>query len=132
MSWHSNLKTGLTRFDRQHQEIFRRLELILYVDESRNMEDSFIFIEDYFLFHTAQEERLHEELAYPKAGEHRDEHEAFGNFAQRFRRESMQSERDADALLVTYSNITSLLTQHIKEHDRDFAEYFLSLGKPAL
>src|SRR5512139_1192632 len=74
MEWTPDLAVGIETIDRQHRELFRRINsLVIAIREHRcksEIDGTIAFLDDYAKYHFAEEERRMGESAYPGLGEH--------------------------------------------------------------
>jgi hemerythrin len=80
LQWTSTLSVGDEAIDAQHRELFVRLDRLHDAMLRRERAEALrllAFLRDYSVVHFEAEERLMAEAAYPEAGRHAQEHEAF-------------------------------------------------------
>lgn len=125
IQWSDDLLTGIDLIDRQHQELFRRLNMFLDACDTGKARDELLgllrFLNDYISKHFADEERVQEELGFPFREEHRKHHRAFiRDFTELKRRFLLDG---ATPALVGDLNRVCVgwLLDHISEKDRMFA-----------
>lgn len=80
LQWTSTLAVGVPELDRQHQELFRRIDRLLdaVLRQDRSEAGRLLeFLGGYVRDHFAAEERLMAEVSYPDAERHVQEHRDF-------------------------------------------------------
>lgn len=97
LKWTPDLATGSFEIDRQHKELFVRLDA-LFGNLGRNakpekVEESFSFLENYVVEHFGFEQGEMRKLGYPESGKHQSLHEyykkKFGELRDLFRAEGI-------------------------------------------
>jgi hemerythrin len=132
LSWDPSLTTGFVEIDEQHQELFRRVDVLLgnmrrgQLDEE--LEKLFDFLDGYVREHFATEERLMAAHDYPLAGPHRGQHRAFAQIFQERRRE-VAAAGCSPALIEKLSGfLLGWLQEHIGTADRALGEFLIAAG----
>lgn len=78
MEWTEDLAVGVATIDKQHQELFKRINnLVSAIKQHRCKEeiDSTIsFLADYARFHFAEEEKRMDRAQYDGLGDHQEQH----------------------------------------------------------
>ena len=122
--WTQQYALGIDDIDRQHRELFRRmnqLEEQLCEDDCKELvDDTLHFLLVYVNVHFHDEEKLMEQVAYPRVAEHRDEHGAFVERIQAMVAEE-RSHYNADDLRRV---VIAWIGQHILQEDMAFRNYF--------
>jgi hemerythrin len=127
IEWTEDLAILVGGIDDQHRELFRRLNVFLGAcDSGKGVEDlvrMLQFLDDYVAIHFREEERLHEEFAFPERHRHRGYHRAFleqlGMLKMRFLKEGPTPD-----LVATINRIVvGWLLDHISRRDREFGEW---------
>ncbi|MFZ5627087.1 MAG: bacteriohemerythrin, partial [Bacillota bacterium] len=81
VNWTPALAVGVAEIDRQHQELFRRIDnLLTAMSQGKGKEEVgniLKFLEDYVVVHFAAEEKLMQSHNYPAFNEHLAQHQAF-------------------------------------------------------
>ena len=79
--WDPTLVMGVPELDRQHKEIFARLDSLLEAIRGGSSREevgrTLDFLRDYVLTHFKAEEELMREIAFPGLPTHRAEHDRF-------------------------------------------------------
>lgn len=124
----NSLVTGNDLIDGQHKELIGKINDLLTSCETGREKTTAIkmldYLSDYTEFHFGAEEKLQEELSYPKITEHKEQHKAFIQAIKELY-EMLQEEEGPTAAFVdaVNKNVTQWLYTHIKGFDKAVAEY---------
>jgi hemerythrin len=127
ISWDPSLATGNEEIDRQHLELFARLDALLEGARSRRSVEEvgrlLGFLGDYVVTHFAAEEAVMRKHAYPDLEAHRAEHERFVADFSALLREYLSD--GASLLLIVRVNarVTEWLREHIYRTDKALARF---------
>jgi hemerythrin len=121
------LLTGVDDIDRQHREIFARVDALLEATRSRRSREEVLrlleFLGAYAVDHFAAEEREMERAGYPRAEGHRLEHRQFVKELEVLRNE-LASEGPTALFVIRLGNrVTEWLREHIYRTDRLLGEW---------
>ncbi len=129
-----SLATGDPEIDRQHRELFDRLDrLLAAAHEHRSREEvgrTLAFLGDYVVEHFAAEERLMALGEYPDAEPHRAQHRGF---VREFEVLYHQFKADGPTTLFVIrvgNRVTAWLREHIYRSDRALVEHLRSRPHP--
>ena len=82
--WKEAYRIGNEVIDAQHEELFHRIEKLLELAHSADLEDNrkqceqmLDYLADYTNFHFSAEEKLQKDMGYPGLAEHQKKHEEF-------------------------------------------------------
>lgn len=132
VNWTPALAVGVAEIDRQHQELFRRIDnLLTAMSQGKGKEEVgniLKFLEDYVVVHFAAEEKLMQSHNYPAFNEHRAQHQAF---IQDFAKLKEQFNREGPSTMVVLAvqrRVVDWLREHISQRDKAIGE-FLQKGK---
>lgn len=126
IQWRDDLKTGIDLIDRQHRELFRRLNLFLDACDAGKGEQEVVgllqFLDDYIAEHFADEERLQEEIGFVFRATHRKQHQRFMQAFTELKRKFLL--QGPTPVLVAEINrlCVGWLLDHIAEQDRMFGQ----------
>ena len=134
LRWSEDFETGIKDIDRQHKELFQRVNKFLEAcDQSHCKEEVdpiLKFLEGYTLIHFATEEKLQQQYAYPDYSSHKAAHEEFlsslGELKTRYKKDGPN---DYLALL-TYDFMINWFINHIVTEDKALC-HFLKAKKHA-
>jgi len=123
--WSSELSTLNDEIDTQHKELIRIANgLINAVNLNRGprtLSNVISKLREYTVFHFSCEEALMEELAYPKRGEHEQEHAKLKVQVKDYQNRFFHSETVTGDDVLKF--MKGWLLNHILEHDWDFAVF---------
>jgi len=132
IEWSSGFSTGLVWQDRQHRELFRRINALLdamTVGLGRvEVERIFKFLDEYFAVHFEAEERAMHGCAYPEELSHVKEH---SDFIERMAALRTEFAEGATTRLVikVQKEVVDWLINHIGGVDRALGLYLVRAGK---
>jgi hemerythrin len=127
ITFDESLVMGVAELDREHRELFARLDALLEAIRRGSSRDevthTLAYLREYVVKHFAGEEQLMVSVAFPGLARHRDEHLAF---TRDFAGLEEEHRRDgATTSLVVRVNVwlTGWLREHIYRTDRELAEF---------
>jgi len=126
--WDPSLETGMELIDRQHKVLFEQIRILLDRSEGDRVQETLKFMATYAVEHFMTEEDLHQETDYPQAWEHFVAHNRFTTVFGELKREYDNSGQNLVILMKLAKFLSSWLREHIREEDRQFADYFHRLG----
>ncbi|HEY6098929.1 MAG TPA: bacteriohemerythrin [Anaeromyxobacter sp.] len=116
IAWDPSLSIGVDPIDLQHRELFHRIDRLLEASATRTTEKEvgalLEFLAEYVRFHFQTEETFMDSVRYPRAAEHRAEHEGFARELALLR--AQHASEGGTALLVV--RVTGRATQWLREH----------------
>ena len=122
VQWSDSLATGLREIDNQHEEIFRRLNLLFDAsgkgrgqEEVRHFLD---FLSEYVVMHFSLEEKYMVELQYPDYELHRAQHQGFLARVAELRQQFQTSGPNPQLVSTLQGESARWLTEHILTHDK--------------
>jgi hemerythrin-like metal-binding protein len=126
-NWNQSLATGNEAIDRQHQELFRRLEILVESAQGSNylksVSDSISFLENYIFRHFTAEEKIQIANHYPDYESHRQQHREFLGAVGKLRQEYDADSADPVMLLKTIAFLGNWITEHVNKSDKALAVY---------
>ncbi|MCX7667890.1 MAG: hemerythrin family protein, partial [Atribacterota bacterium] len=126
LTWSSNFSIGVPKVDEQHQELFRRTNMLLEACQSgkgkENVREMLDFLGNYVNSHFSYEEGLMKEYRYPEFSSHRALHEGF---TQSFLKLKAEAEKGVGLTLVTQVNKTVVdwWVNHILKIDKQLGAF---------
>jgi hemerythrin len=127
IQWDNSLNTGHPVVDSQHQELFRRICILIDAcregEPRESVETTLIFIANYVIEHFATEEKLLLEYNFPDAEEHMAEHREFMNQVDRLRKLFELHGADYSLAIDTISTIFGWIGQHIHGRDKSLCRF---------
>ena len=133
MEWTKDLAVGIEIIDRQHQELFRRINnLIIAIREHRcksEIDGTITFLDDYARVHFAEEEKRMKEAGYTGIEEQRQDHGKYlAALADVKKQAALPRIQGATyELSVTVNQVVvDWIVDHIMKIDRKFGEFVRS------
>ncbi len=127
--WNQNLSTKIERIDKQHQELFGRINaLIKAMREDKGQEEvlnTLKFLEEYIIIHFGEEEYLQRRYNYPNYLAHKAMHEKFLEEFYRLKLEVINGKPDSFFVFVIKEKLSDWLFKHINHIDKNMAEHLL-------
>ncbi len=125
--WDPTLVMGVPELDRQHKEIFARLDSLLEAIRGGSSREevgrTLDFLRDYVLTHFKAEEELMREIAFPGLPTHRAEHDRFVRDLSVLTAEHSRDGASPSLILRVNSRVSEWLREHIQRTDRELAGY---------
>jgi hemerythrin-like metal-binding protein len=122
IQWTPDLSVNVPEIDRQHQELFRRVDLLveaMRMGRGRAEVGSLVsFLELYVAEHFALEEQYMETNGYPRLAAHRAEHRTFTREFQRLKDEHDATGATTALVLAVNQSVAGWLRSHISRNDR--------------
>jgi hemerythrin len=121
---------GIELIDRQHEELFRRLDLLLDSCMTRNCSveaaNMLAYLDDYVLTHFADEEGLQRAYKYPDYEDHCLRHAAFITSLEFTKREI--AEKGLTDSLIQHVNqmLIEWFRQHVMDLDRTMIDFLIA------
>jgi len=136
MIWKEKYRIGVSMIDKQHQELFRRVEDFIvnlrssgkWEDRQEKVKSTMEFMKEYVVVHFRAEEEYQKKINYPGLAEHQRIHAGFkeeiNNFAQKFEEEGYQE----DLVQSLAGKLLAWLINHVASEDQKIGSYTKSLG----
>lgn len=134
IEWSKTLSTGVAWQDRQHRELFKRINTLLdAVAVGLGKEEAvrlLKFLEDYIVVHFEAEEQAMNRFNYPATLEHLARHTAFIDEVGRLRSEFAAT--PTPALVIKIQRVViDWLIKHIGGDDKALGSFLLNMEKPS-
>jgi hemerythrin len=131
--WNNNLLTGHDLIDRQHQELFRRINALLDAAQNGKGQEAVIdainFMETHVIEHFGDEEALQKESSFPNYEAHKAEHRDFFDKIVKLKK-SLDTDGTSYHLLINALNaIFEWIGKHVTEMDKELAKHLNSRTK---
>lgn len=127
VNWTPALAVGVAEIDRQHQELFRRIDnLLTAMSQGKGREEvgSILkFLEDYVVVHFAAEEKLMQSHNYPAFKEHLAQHQAFMQDFARLKAQFQQEGPSTMVVLAVQRRVVDWLRDHISQKDKAIGDF---------
>lgn len=126
LEWNKGLSTGVPWQDKQHKELFRRINKLLdAMNVGLGKEEVvrlFQFLDEYIVVHFAAEEREMDRTNYPGTVEHLREHTVFIDDMARLKDDFAKGPSSALVMQVK-RQVVDWLINHIGDIDKKFGEF---------
>jgi hemerythrin len=134
IQWTPDLSVNVPEIDRQHQELFRRVDLLVEAMRlgrgKAEVGGVLAFLRGYVVEHFALEERTMEKKGYPELEAHRAEHRTFLQSIERLEVEHAANGATTALVLAVNQSVVGWLRAHVSRSDRSLGA-FLSSRRPA-
>ncbi len=127
LAWDDSFKINIDNIDKQHQELVRRVSLLMKTvsrgEVRSRLNEIFEFLNKYTREHFEDEEKLMQEHAYSEYQLHKEEHSKFIDELAELQNKSANKNFDGSYLLILIrSQIVNWLLNHIKIADAKLAD----------
>jgi hemerythrin len=136
MKWTEDLAVGINTIDMQHKELIVRINNLLQaIKEHRcksEIDGTLKFLDDYAVFHFAEEEKRMREAGYDGLEEHKKHHAVYLKNISELKAQADQPRLQGVSyeLSVTANQIiVDWIVDHIMKIDKKFGEYMKSRGR---
>ncbi len=130
MQWTEDLSVGVDEIDRQHKELFHRINnLVTAIKQHRckdEIDGTLKFLEEYAVTHFAYEEKYMKDVQYPKYPQHKTHHAQYLEHLSELKREAAQPRVKGgsyDLSVTTNQVVVDWIIDHIMKVDRKFGEF---------
>lgn len=125
IKWSNELSVGVKEIDDQHKKLLSIANTLLKAIQSGKdkeiLNNIFIQLRDYTVHHFSCEEKLMDEIHYPKRGEQVEAHNNLKKDVKNFQRQIYLHEDPTTAEVLTF--IKGWMLDHILVHDRELAHF---------
>jgi hemerythrin len=122
IQWTEDLAVGVSIIDRQHQELFNRInQLFSACSKGKGKEEireTLKFLNDYVIFHFGEEEKIMTEHNYPDYPNHKAQHEFFTKSLEEIKEQFEAKGPTVDLVIRTNRFLTDWLINHIRKIDK--------------
>ncbi len=127
IQWKDDLLIGVKEIDKQHKELFKRInDLLQAMREGKGekvMEETFTFLQNYTKTHFKNEERLMNRFDYPEFETHRSYHEQYIKEVDKLH-DKLQSQGPSTAIILELQRfLSNWWTNHIKSVDKKLGAF---------
>lgn len=138
MEWTQDLSVGVDTIDNQHKELFSRINSLVAAIRDHTCKykigDIVRFLDEYIMFHFAEEEKYMLQHNYPGYAGHKAHHNAFiANFSELKQElpklEGGQKPGSYDLSVETNQVVVDWILDHIAKVDREFGKYLATCEK---
>ncbi|MCR4287523.1 MAG: bacteriohemerythrin, partial [Deltaproteobacteria bacterium] len=135
IEWSSRLETGVAWQDRQHKEIFRRINGLLdAMNDGFGKEEVsrlFTYLDEYIVVHFAEEEQAMNRYGYPGLISHLAEHMAFIETVCALKQECSAGITTGSVIKVKRA-VVDWLANHIAGADHALGRFMMEAGKKGM
>ena len=132
IEWSSSFSTGIGWQDRQHKELFRRMNSLLDAMDvghgKTEVAKTFAFLDDYFVVHFEAEEQAMNRYKYPGIIEHLGEHMGFIERVAELRKECEAAPTTSQVIKVQ-SMVVDWFVNHIGSDDQRLGKFMREAEK---
>jgi len=129
--WKDQYKIGVDLIDKQHQELFKRLNNFLIIirndqpleEKMVQVEETFGFMGEYVDVHFKSEEALQKKVKYPGYEAHHKIHEKFKQDIVAFKKEFEKDKYNEDLIMEFSGRLLTWLINHVTGEDQNIAKY---------
>jgi len=127
IEWNDTFVVGIDEIDQQHRSIvehFTRFSQAVQDGSGREiLAEMAAFLADYAQLHFVTEERYMQMYDYPRIEEQRREHEDFTRDARELRNRIDEEGASRELAVALTGKMVRWVIQHIRNHDRDMANF---------
>lgn len=128
IEWSKNLSTGVVWQDKQHRELFHRINSLLDAMNlglgKEEVVRLFKFLDEYIVIHFDAEEQVMHKFNYPEMLSHLEEHTNFIDDVAMLKEEAEKG-ISSGLVIKVQSRIVDWLINHIGSVDRDLGSFIL-------
>lgn len=133
IEWTNDLATGSAKIDKQHKEIFVRINDMLDAcnqgQGKAKVESLIAFLEDYIFSHFGEEERFMKEHSYPEYAAHKALHDEFivqlGKLKYTVKTEGV----GVHTVIATNQLVVNWFINHIRKVDTKLGAFWTTISK---
>lgn len=118
IEWTNDLAVGFSEIDRQHQELFSKIDTLLNACNQgkgrASVGEIIQFLTDYVVFHFGTEETLMKQYQYPDYSTHKAMHD---QFVQKFLEVKSQFDSDGASVRIVIA-INQMVVKWLNDHIR--------------
>lgn len=134
-TWSPALVVGHPTIDGQHRELFQRANQLFAAlrasgseSEGEEVRRTLRFLNEYVVFHFADEERFMDRIGYPQAAEHRAEHRDYVRRLQLLDAQFDSEAGSAAMVMAAAGFLRSWLLEHIGRADVALVAHARAMG----
>lgn len=126
VQWNQNLATGIDWQDKEHMELFNRInKLIDSMAQGKGKEEiksTADFLDSYVAKHFGKEEQVMARGQYPEASSHKNQHDLFASDIQKLKKE-LEKGATLNLVVQTQVRLGDWLKNHIGSVDQRLASF---------
>jgi len=128
--WTTDISTGVPEIDKQHQELFKRINDLLEACQQQKGKEEvgrfLVFLEEYVIEHFNAEEKIMTGRRYPGLSAHKQEHEHFKQRIATIKKEFLEFGATIHVVLLAVRTAGDWLVSHIRKTDKALGEFLKS------
>lgn len=133
IEWSEGLSTGIDWQDKQHKELFSRINSLLDAMTvglgKEEVLKLFAFLDEYFIVHFDIEEQAMNKYNYPDTLEHLEQHTAFIDRVGKLRDQAAEKGVTTRLVIQVQREVVDWLINHIGEVDQKLAAFIKAADK---
>jgi len=127
VKWKDDLSVGIDWIDRQHQELFKRINSFLEGMQKgkgkEELEELMDFLANYVQEHFQTEERYMQKYNYPGLSEHKKQHQSFIQEVENLKGKFAEEGPSLTLTLQAQNKISNWILNHIKKVDMEMGAF---------
>ncbi|MCI1930555.1 MAG: hemerythrin family protein [Clostridia bacterium] len=136
MLWKDKYELGVPLIDRQHKELFKRVEEFIvtlrssasWEDKLQRVDETLEFMKGYVVEHFHDEEEYQKKIGYPGYNEHRKIHADMVKYVVNASKEYEQGNHSEVYMQQLAGKLLSWLINHVAAEDQRIAKYAIEKG----
>lgn len=136
MIWKEQYALGVSLIDRQHKELFERVEAFMKAlraatpreDKVQLINETLEFMQGYVVEHFRDEEDYQRKIEYPGYAEHKRTHDEMVRFVSQVAQEYKSSGCNEQLIQQFGGKLLAWLINHVASDDRRIATYAIKKG----
>ncbi|MCI1966777.1 MAG: hemerythrin family protein [Oscillospiraceae bacterium] len=134
MIWKEKYKLGVPLIDKQHEELFRRVndfvetvrKPVPWIEKSKTINETMDFMKDYVVSHFHDEEMYQKEIGYPARKEHRKIHNDMVSYVVNIARQYEEDPGNEQLIQQFGGKLLAWLINHVASEDQKIADFVRS------
>ncbi len=132
--WHEGLELGHAEIDKQHEELFRRMEILVDTcvagEAARSVDEILDYMDEYARTHFRTEEELMLRHKYPGYQFHKEQHGIFRGHVESLRKQALQRRKSSDMALQINQMLIEWFRDHILNLDKTAVAFLADRHDP--
>ena len=136
MIWKEQYALGVSLIDRQHKELFVRVEAFMkalraatpWEDKVQLINETLEFMQNYVVEHFRDEENYQRKIEYPGYAEHKKTHDEMVRFVSQVAQEYKSNGCNEQLIQQFGGKLLAWLINHVASDDRRIAAYAIKKG----
>ncbi|MGI6403110.1 MAG: bacteriohemerythrin [Oscillospiraceae bacterium] len=136
MFWKDKYRLGVTLIDREHQELFQRVEAFMKIlrstqsweDKVHELNETLEFMKGYVVEHFSHEEEYQKKIGYPGLEAHKKKHDDMVQYVAGVSEQYEKSGFDEQLMQQFGGRLLAWLVNHVAVEDQRIASYAIEQG----